>query len=616
MLKKINMLRKIFIFCTLILISLPVFAQRERRDNLRENSYLSPENSRETNSIGVYYRRTLEALGNKPFGNSDMSGISKQLEDERLLYEQRLLIPLNGFVDPNEYYLGPNDILEINIWGDVPFNIPAIITPEGNLIITKVGEVKLKDKSLAQAKEIITTEINKKFKATSVSVTLKSPRTFSVSVVGVMESIGPFIVSSVDRIDKAISLTMIQKLQLMGSKTNNGVVYDRLTYFNQNKNEELKFKQEEYSLRNIKVFRRNGDTAIVDLVKYFSMSDVAGNPYLRDGDIVFVPKEELEDNSIGIYGEVYKPGIFEYRKGDKISTALKIAFGSLENSDLKNVELTRLSENGSNFNTSIVNLEAILENNAEDIELLPGDRIFIRRLYRTRAKSIKNVEIKGEVLVPGKYPIIRGETKLSEIINLAGGFTEYASLAEAKIVRKSIFSEDEMQQNPDYVRLEAIRLGDVSKSDIEYFSIEEAIKRGFVVADFKKIFIDKDEKSDIILEGDEIIFVPTNTNSVYVSGQVNNPGYITITDNANYKYYIEKAGGYSESAKKKGAVIIKAGSKEWKEPSKTMIESGDIIWVPKKVYYDYLTWTEIFRDTGGTIISLGTFIVLLYQIFK
>jgi protein involved in polysaccharide export with SLBB domain len=606
------MIRRIFIFCVLVIVSLPAFAQRE---NKRENQYLYPETARETNAFDEYYRKVLgKSFGNLP-GLPDISDLNKQFGSAALP-----IIPSDGFVDPAEYYLGPNDILDINIWGDVPLNLPVVVTPEGSLIITGVGEVQLKDKSLAEAKEIVGNEVKKKFKSSSVSVTLRNPRTFSVSVVisgnnndasggNIMNNLNSFIVSSVDRVNKAIYLALIHQLELE-VKTQIDYTFNpnKITYFDKDEPD-----REKYSLRNIRVFRRNGDTAKIDLVKYFSMGDTKSNPYLRDGDLVFVPKENLETNSIAIYGEVYKPGIFEYCKGDKISTALRMSLGNLENSDLQNVELNRLTEDWSNFNTSIVNLEAIMENKAEDVELLPGDRIFVRPLYYKPKAVVKEVEIKGEVITPGKYPIIKGETKLTDIIKLAGGFTEYASLGEAKIVRKNLLIDD-VQKIPEYVRLENIRLGAVNRQDLEYFTVEEAIKRGFVIANFKKIFIDKDEKYDITFEGDEIIYVPINTNSVYVSGQVRNPGYISITGNADYKYYIEKAGGYSGSAKKKSVVIIKAGSKDWKDPSDTIIESGDIIWIPKKVYYDYITWGEIFRDVTSILVSVGTLTLLVIQL--
>jgi protein involved in polysaccharide export with SLBB domain len=605
------MTKKIIIFYILIIVSLPVLAQR----NNKENQYLYPENTKETNTFGHYYRR---ALDNKT-SNNFLSIPSDVLEFTKELERSNNILPLDGFLDPAEYYIGPNDILDINIWGEIPLTLPVIVAPDGSLVITGIGEVQLKDKSLADAKELVSQEVKKKFKATSISVTLKNPRLFYVSVIYSLslKDVRTFIVSSADRVHKAVSLAVLQMLEEGSEKIitdrnidfGSNIDFDKkVNYFNQEK-----LEKDEYSLRNIKVFRRNGDTIKVDLVKYFSMGDIESNPYLRDGDIVFIPKEDLEANSIAIYGEVNNPGLFEYCKGDKITTALRIALGNLEKADLKNVELTRLDEDWSGFNTSIVNLEAIIEKKAEDIELLPGDRIFIRPLYKT--KQVKEIEIKGEVFSPGKYPIIKGKTKLTDVIKLAGGFTEYASLAEAKIIRKSI-SDDKIQQNPDYVRLENMRLGAVDKLDVEYITLEEALKRGSVAVDFKKIFIENDKNSDITLEGDEIIYIPIKTNSVYVLGQVNNPGYITITGNADYKYYIEKAGGYSESAKKKDVVIIKAGSKEWKDPSTTKIESGDIIWVPKKIYHDYLTWMEIFRDIGSVLGAASTLTLIIIQIFR
>ena len=54
--------------------------------------------------------------------------------------------PLEGPVDPDKYYVGPSDILSVNIWISPPLNFSLNVTPEKNTsIIPTVGEVRITD---------------------------------------------------------------------------------------------------------------------------------------------------------------------------------------------------------------------------------------------------------------------------------------------------------------------------------------------------------------------------------------------------------------------------------------------------------------------------------------
>jgi protein involved in polysaccharide export with SLBB domain len=79
---------------------------------------------------------------------------------------------------------------------------------------------------------------------------------------------------------------------------------------------------------------------------------------------------------------------------------------------------------------------------------------------------------------------------------------------------------------------------------------------------------------DIVLEDGDLIIVPRDAGTVYVFGQVANPGYIKYVPGRTYKEYIALAGG--ETNESTGDIrILKAGSYEWKFPHETAVESGD-----------------------------------------
>lgn len=538
---------------------------------------------------------------------------------------------LDGNINPDEYIMGPNDLIEINIFGGLSLNHIVKVSPEGSVIIPSVSEVSVKNLSLSKAKIKIIDEIKRKFKTSNIYVTLRAPRQFMVYVTGYFEP-GSYIVSSLDRIDNIVYLSY---KKLVSVKVEQQEIKQEVTKEKQDykiKAEILvpeyfqKFpyfkvqrpsKDNNFSLRNIKIFRKTGETINVDLLRYYSSGDLKYNARLMDGDVIFVPAEDLTGNFIFVSGSVNQPGQFEYSANDSLLTAIALAQGTTNQADLKNVELSRFKEDRVGIETQLVNLESILSGNTPDIKLRPGDQIYIRD--KKRDFEFKTVNIRGEVSKPGNYPIIKDVTKLSEVIKSAGGFTENADLFESKIIRNDQVSSNiygEFKNYPDYMKLKNMRLGKLDKIDIEYFGMEEKIKTDFVVADFKKIFIDKDANADIVLEGGENIIVPTTTNSIYVSGQAVSSGYITYVEGKDYNYYIQKAGGFSESALEGEVKIIKAGSKNWLEPNSTKLEKGDIIWIPKKTYKDFASWVEVFRDVGSFIISIGTLAVLIVQLNK
>ncbi len=67
-----------------------------------------------------------------------------------------------------------------------------------------------------------------------------------------------------------------------------------------------------------------------------------------------------------------------------------------------------------------------------------GDRITVIA-DETQRKEF-SVTVIGEVKSPGKIPITKNSTTLKEVINKAGGFTENASLKQAKIFTGNLIS--------------------------------------------------------------------------------------------------------------------------------------------------------------------------------
>lgn len=575
-------------------------AQQTEQERMKPNRFLYPETSERKDLLQKYYEGLLleRAKGITPR--------AADTDEETLLRQLRPGISFEGPINPSEYIVGPGDGLNINVWSGVPLSFHALVTPEGTLIIPTVGEVRVAGHSMKEVKEIVAREVRKKYAKGDIGVTLISPRTFLVNVAGVVNRPGAYVVSALDRVDKAIYLAnLLPGTQLQQPNPLKHI--PRETHSPSFPIEEEVERQP--SLRNIRLLRANGDTIQVDLIRYYATGDPKYNPYLLDGDVIVVPTAALSANAVSIWGAVRIPGRFEYRPGDSLSLMFKIANGPQPVADLSNTELVRFNSDGRTFRRQVIDARKVLDGSM-DIPLQPNDRVFVR--WNRDLREEYHVTIVGEVRQPGKYAITRDSTWLSEIIEQAGGFTPEAAIAECKIIRKPN-SEDPLAQNPDYARLTEMRLSGLNREERDYFNYEAAIKRGYVSVDFKKLFLEGVKSADVTLRDGDFIIVPTRSKTVYVYGQVANPGHVTYVPGLQFSDYIEKAGGYSKAANKGKVFLIKAGTKKWVPAKEEPVEEGDAIFVSLRPERDLAYYFTLARDVLTVATAAATIYFLIDQ---
>ncbi|UCE04961.1 MAG: SLBB domain-containing protein [bacterium] len=540
---------------------------------------------------------------------------SFDIDKTQLLEKLKESIPLEGKIDPKTYIVGPGDLLQIDVWSAVPFSYNVIVNPEGTVIIPTVGVVDVADKSLFEAKEAIKETVRTIYVKGKITASLIVPRIFSVTVSGIVNNPGTFYASAVQRVDQVIyqanlQSTVVTSKTSMLEEENRRLLQkgDVLKYY---RTDELQNQPIAFSLRNIKLMRRNGDTLTVDLVRYYATGSTRFNPFLLDGDRIIVPNLNLEGNSIIISGAVRLEGKYEFIPGDSLSHIFEIAQDPTRYADLNNIDLYRTDSTSKTYHNEKIDYTNIIQGNAPDIALRPGDRIVVRK--KSPRVAPNSITIKGEITRPGLYPITHSSTFLSTVIRAAGGFTKNASLADAKVIR---FNEpiDELESNPDYSRLFDMRLSDMGIFDREYFNFEALLKRNMISVDFYKLFVEKDSTQDIILRDGDLVIVPKNQNTVLVLGQVPRPGHQQYVPGKNYKYYIERAGSLTNKAKKNNIRIIKAGSKNWIKPNKTKIQPGDTVWIPRKRDVEFDTYIEWIAKIAQILGSVGT-VILLYRAY-
>jgi len=550
--------------------------------------------------------------------SSDPFGISSQLGKEGRS-EPVVSIPLEGVIDPAKYVVGPSDVLQVGIWGVLSFTYPLSVTPEGTLIVPSVGEIRVAEKKLVDVKRDVISAAKKKYPVADVSVTLLRPRAFLVTLRGSVLRQGQYTATSVDRVEKILREgAQVEPLRpsaaIPTSSTDYADPMDEVTVRTPVVAGESTI-YEKSSTRNIKLIRKNGDTLRVDIQRFYATGNDRLNPTLLDGDIVFVPVRDIERNFVTIYGAVNAPGRYEYADGDSLHHILEIAQGVRTGASIDRITIFRQDENGRESGRIFIDHWGNTRVGMSTLPVNHGDRIIV--YAETDQRVARRVLVLGEVKHPGSYPLFRGGTRLASVIGEAGGISDLGNLKGAVVLRKTEGIEKATHAQLGYLRY--MRSSYLTPADTAYFFLDTEIGRHPVVVDFEHALNQQDTANNIELLDKDIIFVPQDNRMVLVRGQVANPGYIGHVPGAPLRYYIARAGGYSEHAIEGDTRVIKQSTLEWVDPDLATIDAGDQIWVPKKPMgpmRDTKYYFELARDVASIVGAIATTIILAIQVTK
>jgi protein involved in polysaccharide export with SLBB domain len=437
---------------------------------------------------------------------------------------------------------------------------------------------------------------------------LMQARKISVSVTGAVKNPGSYIFNSSDRVDRAIQMAeqydQLMKQDKIDQYNKSDMFERKIDKFKPDDVNIPDIKAEEKPRRNVLLYRRKGEVIKVDIPKYFVTKDERWNPFLFEGDIIFVPRFEKKKDMFAVYGGVNVPGQIEFSEGDRITDAIQLAYGFTSRAIVDSIILCRYGEDNISVIEQVLRWKELEKSVEKNIVLQRGDRIVVPE--REELREDFHVTISGEIRFPGIYPITRDQTKLSTIIQKAGGITDNASLKSAVVYRNEVTSKD--------LRIEHImtRRGNTTIEDTTNFVIENELRlnRGIVRVDFEKLLNENDKTQDVFLRAEDVIVIPSLMKTVYVYGQVVFPGNITFLEGESPDYYINRAGGFTEHARSGDIMIIKHGTRQWMEPSETKVEDGDYIWVPKEPDRPFSYYMTV-GSQAAAIVSVAVSIVLV-----
>ncbi|GMU96397.1 SLBB domain-containing protein [Ignavibacterium album] len=442
--------------------------------------------------------------------------------------------------------------------------------------------------------------------------------TISVTIGGQFPLTGTFPASVTERVDQFVTRIYSQALERSLRTATDQVMLEK-----------IKQELSDFSLRGILLKRSSGEEIILDLAKFRIDGDFRNNPYLKNDDVIIFPPNDMDRNFISITGAVNSPGKFLFVEGDKLKDVIELARGinqAYEN--VNKAKIYRLSYDGINHDVIEVDIK-------NDILLKRGDQVVILA-DETQRKEFFALVL-GEVIQPGYVPVTRNSTKLGEVIKQVKGFTDNASLIRARLFRGNSVTAllekqysikiDEKLLNNDrelidrivnYEQAMMFRMSNLVEEDQYYFQAENqyrVLNEGSAI-DFTKISDENSEIYNFIVYPGDVIIIPPKRNTIYVFGQVSNPGHVKFVEGKDFLYYIEQAGGLGEYAEDE-IMIIKGSSRNWIPAERNVqIEEGDYIFIPKKRIQSFRSFVMELSGYFSIVGSIATILLLIVQLGK
>ena len=94
-----------------------------------------------------------------------------------------------------DFTLGPEDIIEISVWGNKEFAGALPVRPDGFISIPLIGDVKVAGLTPAQLKKLVTEKLRKFITDASVTIFVKEINSINISIAGEVNLPGTYKVN-------------------------------------------------------------------------------------------------------------------------------------------------------------------------------------------------------------------------------------------------------------------------------------------------------------------------------------------------------------------------------------------------------------------------------------
>jgi protein involved in polysaccharide export with SLBB domain len=209
------------------------------------------------------------------------------------------------------------------------------------------------------------------------------------------------------------------------------------------------------------------------------------NPFLQDGDIIHVP---TAIEFVEIFGAVARGASFELGPADSLRTLLDLAGGPLPSAQAEHCLMVRwrTPSQAESVWFDLADVYAGVTNPP----LRDGDHAYI--FATARFHFLEHATIVGEVESPGVYPLVTGQSRLSDLIRAAHGFLARADLSTIRVFR----GNRAVESDPEFERLIKLSRGEMTDSEYEILRSMLAARRDEVRTTIAELEV----RQDVLLD--------------------------------------------------------------------------------------------------------------------
>lgn len=314
--------------------------------------------------------------------------------------------------------------------------------------------------------------------------------------------------------------------------------------------------------------------------------------------------------TVGISGSVRFPGVYPLAEQMSAQDLISLSGGLTESALGTQGEITRYDISQ---NMERVVMHVAVDLNDPRVQLQPADTLQIKQVPLWKNKE--SVTIQGEVMFPGTYSILPGET-LMDVLTRAGGLTPHAHSEGAVFSRKELRELEEariqdMKKTIESELAAASTTQQTGKKNIDTAEAQRILKSleaskagGRLVIDLPLI-LKTPTGHDFQLEDGDTLTIPRFKPSVTVVGEVQFPTSHFYNAKLDASDYINNSGGTKKNADTSRIYVVKANGtvispkSGWLRSSKGNIQPGDTIVVPLET--DKKDTLEIFAKASQII---------------
>ena len=369
----------------------------------------------------------------------------------------------------------------------------------------------------------------------------------------------------------------------------------------------------------------------VDIIRLIN-GEVADIP-LKKNDVLYVPSklDMIGEQTIKIGGGVNFPGIYVYADNTTLEDIVLQAGGLTNAASMVKVDVYRriyepkaLEVSDTITKTfSFALKDGFIIDGQQGFVLKPFDEVVIRKSPTYTEQKI--VKISGAVNFTGDYSMSTHDYRLSDLVNAAGGLSTVAYAKGARLERK--MTPEEKLQRETTLRTSQIALYEESLTSDKTIDMEKAdtlLTMKLDIGDIYPVAVNLDKAlenpggvEDVVLrEGDRLV-VPQYSSTVKISGDVMYPISMNYQKGKSLNYYIKRAGGYGDNARKNRvyAIYMNGAVKQIGGRTSKDIEPGCEIVVPSKKQKRQMSTAEV-MSMGTSAASIATMIITVANILK